>query len=482
MRFSEYFELNASQAELDFVDVPIDTDVLLFVDPYALSVRTEPWFVECTNMVVDYFGLVLTAIRENDDARALALLGRLHEPNQTHLGFSTGLPSGRAIGRRHAFQLYRALSESRAVETGFLSDLADCELVIPGIGPDKISDITTNIIKLKLLSYTQEQCATHGIPTEQVAQSYWHPQSQRWTSNYFPLPVLPVGGQRLAMILVPKIVARLNSAYDSTEYYRMHVLECLQAEHLEAGTALVEVLKNGKRRVTKKLLESEYPMDKDFLFEFSLDHPEVFEQYKRALDLLSLNPISDQDIEGIHPEPHDIDYDRLCRELLNIRPGPDEAHDYHRKILGIMEALFYPELWNFLKEQEINEGRKRIDIRADNNARDGFFMRLNTMHHVQCPYVFFECKNYSTDPGNPELDQLNGRFSELRGRFGFLVCRTIEDRDALLRSCRDMIRDQGSYIIALDDEDVCQMLEMRQAGRRQAIWDHLEGRVRDLVM
>jgi hypothetical protein len=39
-RFSTYYGLVKSQAELDFVDVPLETDIRLFVDPYALSVAS----------------------------------------------------------------------------------------------------------------------------------------------------------------------------------------------------------------------------------------------------------------------------------------------------------------------------------------------------------------------------------------------------------------------------------------------------------
>jgi len=36
-RFSQVFKLKKSQAELDFVDVPVNADIPLFVDPFALS-------------------------------------------------------------------------------------------------------------------------------------------------------------------------------------------------------------------------------------------------------------------------------------------------------------------------------------------------------------------------------------------------------------------------------------------------------------
>ena len=97
-RFSDHFKLGKSQAELDFVDVPLETDISLFVDPYALSIEMDSWFAECNNLVVDYFQLVINSIKEKEFQTAKRLLTNLHEPNDTHLGLSTGKPSGRGVG------------------------------------------------------------------------------------------------------------------------------------------------------------------------------------------------------------------------------------------------------------------------------------------------------------------------------------------------------------------------------------------------
>jgi hypothetical protein len=350
--------------------------------------------------------------------------------------------------------------------------------VIPGIARDKVSDITTNIIKVMLITYTADQCDMNGVPTRAVPQTFWHPPSRSWRSDYVQLPVVLVREAEEPIILVPKIIARLDLAYDAREYYRHHVLVYLQAEHMEAGTSLVHVLKNGRKVVYKKDLESEYPYSKEFLYEFSKERPKVLEAYKKSVAPTA--PIANEEIETVQVEPREISYERVCDELASIAPGNEAASEYHRKMLGVLEALFYPQLWRFRKEQEVHEGRKRIDISCENNATYGFFFRLNTYHKVLCPYVFFECKNYSSDPGNPELDQLNGRFSDRRGRFGILVCRKVEDKKLMLARCRDLLNDQGSYVLVLDDEDVCALLRARQGGERM-VSDYLEDLLRELV-
>lgn len=168
---------------------------------------------------------------------------------------------------------------------------------------------------------------------------------------------------------------------------------------------LVQVLKNGKRRVPKKGLAESYPCTKEFLFEFSEEHPDVLADYKASLPGKTWT-IGDADIEGVHPRQRKIDLTKLIAELEQIRPGHADAHHYHHFICGVLVALFHPHLRNPEKEAEISEGRKRINIRFTNAANEGFFHALKDAHNMQCPYVFFECKNYAEDPSNEALDQL----------------------------------------------------------------------------
>ena len=64
-----------------------------------------------------------------------------------------------------------------------------------------------------------------------------------------------------------------------------------------------------------------------------------------------------------------------------------------------------------------------------------------------------ECKNYSSDIANAELDQMNGRFGSNRGRFGIVCCRAIDDKELLIKRCVDFATAQKNYIIVLTDED-----------------------------
>jgi len=483
--FSEYFNLNKSQYELDFVDVPVNNgDIPLFIDPYAISKRDDRWSVECHNAIVDFFQGVIDKIRAGKSDEAKYMLSGLREPNQTRFGLSIGkIPRGRGIGGDQAEILHHALSESTAVRTGFIKDLEECELLIEGISRDKISDITTNIIRHKLIEYTQTQCALWNIPTESVpSEMIWDHDNNKWTNHYVNLPVY----NNKSVILVPKAIARFNIEFNHQEYYQHFVLNFLQEEHLSANSSLVRTLKDGtKRPPYKKALKELHPLTKQYLYEFSKEHPDVLKRYKQSKNY-QLQDISVEDLLlFIFEESEDEiagDFEKLAKGFDEISTGDSDASDFHNHIIGVLTAIFYPSLINPRKEREIHDGRKRIDIVFQNAAKDGFFFELPNTKGVPSAYIPAECKNYSSDPANPELDQLAGRFSTNRGKFGLLICRKFDNKDLFIQRCKDTAQDGRGFIVPLDDSDLKTLLGFRSTRDFKSIHNFLEERYQKLVM
>jgi NDP-sugar pyrophosphorylase family protein len=169
----------------------------------------------------------------------------------------------------------------------------------------------------------------------------------------------------------------------------------------------------------------------------------------------------------------------LRNKLQNIKPGNSDATTYHDNVYKALVAIFSPYLRPIGKEVEIHEGRKRIDIIFSNVALSGFFAHL-ALHGTPSRFVFIECKNYGGELGNPELDQIAGRFSKNRGQFGIMFCRQIADRGKMLRRCRDTLNDNRGYVLVMDDSDLIKLCDFYDAGKQDTLFDFLDERLFEL--
>ena len=138
----------------------------------------------------------------------------------------TGLPSGRGIGVDKANDLATALRRSRAFSTGLLSDISEAELFIPNIGPDTISDLTTNVLRGLLAEYAREQCILHGCAVHANGNlgPVWSITDSDWQSKVLYVPV--ANGRPVR--LVPKYSVRRGLSLNSQEFYNHHMIEFLR--------------------------------------------------------------------------------------------------------------------------------------------------------------------------------------------------------------------------------------------------------------
>lgn len=477
MRVSEHFQLGRTQPTLDFVDVDITGDLAVFIDPRALRLLPNEWGGGCVSLIQNFFRTVLSAIGEGNDDDARTLLRSLREPNETHLGLSRDKARGRALGQQSARDVWEALSRSEAVRSGLLEDLEDTILMVEGISTDIVSDIATNIIRGPLIQYTHEVCDTYSIPLTPDVDSgpTWDAQARRWESMLVPLPV--ANGNKL--LLVPKAIVRRRLDYDVDEYYRNYVLAQLREEELSANTELVELLKNGSRRVTKIALEAKYGRGKGMIVRETLRNPGILDRY-RADKRGRIRPPLEHGELAEHEGTPPPDWDVLLGAVRDLTRGHDAADQFHKAVEQLLAALFYPSLVNPLSEFPIHEGRKRIDITFTNMGSAGFFRWVS--QNFAASHVFAECKNYQADPANPELDQLAGRFSPSRGQVGLLVCRNFDDKDLFITRCRDTAQDQRGYIIPLDDDDLAALVHDRTEPELSLEWGLLKQRFDRLIM
>lgn len=463
MKISEIFDLNKTQHELDFVDIDTSNDTPLFLDPYFLSLKNDRWSIDAYRTLENFFHYILHLFETNQINEARRNF-KFTEPKETCLGLSKSGTEGKSIGDNDATKLFEYILNSRVVESGLVSHVNDMKIFVDNISHDKISDLTTNIIRKHLIRYTQNQCKLHGIElmNDVPTREYWDTVTRSWISTYEDM--LVIDGEPI--ILVPKsIVSRRQSYYyDSSMYARHHVLNFLVSEELRLNTSLVrtKTLKNGEKRRSVNKNETAKKYDaykKEFLRSFTIEHPEFYEDFKNTASKKISSLSNEEILDENSNEFYWTIIDKLILGFQNIKPGATQANEYHDHIIATMTFIFYSDLINPIKEQKINSGRKRIDLVYDNAAEDGYFFNLSTVKDIPSSYIFVECKNYNKTLSNPDFDQLNGRFSANRGKMGFLVFRKSEDEELLIKRCSDYYKDNKNLIIPLQDSDFIEILK-----------------------
>jgi hypothetical protein len=255
-RISDVFKLHKTQHELDFVNINPNRDFPVYLNPFVFSSRSDPFSIEASRTIASFFQHNLTLINQGmiDDARAN--FQHLNEPNETCLGQSRHRPRGRGVGEDNANDLFNSILDSEAMKTGLVEHLEDTAIFIPGIRRDKVSDMTTNIIRQNLIQYTQQQCDLLEIPLTADVPSgfFWDMNSMSWQQELTGMLVV----KERKLLLVPKGIVSYVKEFDASKYHRHHALEFLQDDHLRRNTNLVQVRYKkdgsiGRRFVTKKI-------------------------------------------------------------------------------------------------------------------------------------------------------------------------------------------------------------------------------------
>ncbi|MCD2497475.1 hypothetical protein [Microbacterium nymphoidis] len=458
-RFSDYFNLGLTQSSLDFVNIDVREDSPVYIDPHAIRTQQGEWIASCQVSITTYFDSLLDAVRKGDSARVRELIVPLSEPNETHLGESEGKSRGRSLGsEKKARELIAALQRSRAIKSGLLADLEESILFVDGIGVDILSDITTCLIRTELIVYTKNQCEFHGVKTElQISDPTWDVTARAWLPGAeHDLPRGPDG----ALLLVPRSIVRIKPELDKDKFFRNYIRPFYVDSELRKGVAseFVKLVAAGKPNAHLKVklgeLEGHLGTSKAAIAKHAEVYPEGMENYRANNTEPKVGLDNAQLSERVGDEVPDLN--ELLDTVRAIQPGRAGATPYHRAVAALLTAVFAASLGNERLETPQHGGLKRIDITYDNVAGDGFFRWLSL--NYPSAVIAVECKNYEEDPGNPEVDQIAMRLGPSQGKVGFLVARSIGDRARMDARCRNVSADQHGFVIALDDEDLQQIV------------------------
>lgn len=198
IHFSDHFQVDPQLLE-DYgaFNVSLVNDLPLFIDPFLLFNSERVEYRSLHEGMIRYLQFLRDkSIAGHATPALIAAWYTFPERKQTWLGFSEVGNLGRGLGRDFAFSLHKnlntvfsSLGQERVTQGTHLEKLT---LLEDGVGKDKISDFTTNLIMEYLLSYTQafakRSIAEHLLGRFGVEKVRFNYETESWQPGRFALP------------------------------------------------------------------------------------------------------------------------------------------------------------------------------------------------------------------------------------------------------------------------------------------------------
>lgn len=294
MRVSEYFDLGVDQHELDFVDIDMDTDVELFIDPTWIHIQNGEWFEKTSRTLFGYFDYIVELYEEGKKEKARELFGFSSEPNETCFGVSKGQPDGTGPSETMLVEFFDEVISNDMIENGLIRRLEDLHVFVEGFGPDRLSDLVTNVIRKHLVDFTKGQCQLYEIPlTEDPVEIGWSWNQDKREWEIVRDQALIVDNR--VKLLVPKSIAVKVFRYNASQYCSHHVLVRRQEEHIASGTSLVQKRKDQTPYVNKSDIRDleitrANKNEKKYVAEQTIRDTTLIERFRNSIDGVLRDP------------------------------------------------------------------------------------------------------------------------------------------------------------------------------------------------
>lgn len=431
-RLSDYYDLAIPQPECDFAIPLLDEDLPLFVDPFLLWKSPSMQDSALHLGMVTAFDAIIALHSSGSRARAAELLNGLSECDEAGLGLS-GTRSGRRMGIDLASEALDVLASIPSISSRGVRHLEVVQLLVAGVGRDRVSDFACSMLKSFLIDFTVEQCRRWSIPTQRVAiPEIFDPQRLVMTREEVALPVAPGTGR--AVLFVPKRWLRYAPWISFDQYFEGTFVDGDDVPSERAAVLLYN-------RANFGMVESFISQREAIAHQCTNDPifaPISVISAKRRLSAVKKLPTGNKD-------KADKKYEDLVGSLLAsvLHPHLDYASDQVRTASGVLirDLIFYnTQTWDFLR-----------DLREEYGARQ----------------LVFELKNVKALE-REHVNQLNRYLSDPIGRFGVLVTRKAASR-ALRQNLVDLWSGQRKCILVLTDSDLELMVTLFESQQRLPI-------------
>ena len=209
----------------EFVDVIVNDDNLLFIDPMLIETSNDQWCKEAKMSIQSFFDAFFVAYSEKNDLKKVELLSHAGEQNGTRLGYGRG-DNGKGNTVKGLIDIFTPL-ENLMQEISTMRKAEDLPLLIPDFAEDGLSDLLTNILHAQLNAFTLQQMEKYGVKSNGNARFWsWDKEQTCWIQ--IEKPSFYVDGQEL--LLVPKQIVRKNYLFSTSQYFNRIILERMREE------------------------------------------------------------------------------------------------------------------------------------------------------------------------------------------------------------------------------------------------------------
>jgi hypothetical protein len=429
------------QDQVDFVLPRLDRDVALGIDPFLLFKSRYSHFRELHSTLLAVFneGVKRFALRGEADAR---LIIDFPEVSEIGLGYGKDTKRGSGLGNLLNQLLIDTLTASADLLDRGVKHIEEMQLLSVGIGADRISDISGNILKQFLIDYTQQQSQIWKIPLSPNVPIHHilDLDDYHWFDGYFDLPTNQVGEP---IVLVPRWIVRVLPWINFDDYTKTEFSIFLRAKATRAKLRTAREIDSTKREIVQ-------------ISRMEISRIDRYVQLKEKSAPLALPA----ELGGA-PAVVQSEGLSLINSLQKIELGRENAREYQVKMLEILNFLFEPELIDGKLEDPTIMGTERRDIVFVNDSEKTFFQYLRTRHSNFL--VVFEAKNVQ-DVSSANFNQLATYLGDKMGYCGFMLIRNPISKAERLKAI-SIYNNMKRIIIVLDDENIVHMIQLRIGGK-----------------
>ena len=259
----------------EFVDVAVNDDNLLFIDPCLIERWNNAWAIKAMKHINSYFERLFNVYNTCNRKDMRYLLSHAEEQNATRLGYGKG-DNGKGNTADGLLETFQPLEELiYSIKT--IGKTEDLTLLIPGFAEDGMSDLLTNILHECLNEFTMEQMHKYGIQSNGSKIFYtWDMLASKWKkvekNVYF------VNGKEL--LLVPKNIVRKKYLFGVSQYFRRIILERMIDE---GGYRDADGKAIPKKEIVKSKRYSGKHWQYDEAIKYTVNNNDALDEYHRKL-------------------------------------------------------------------------------------------------------------------------------------------------------------------------------------------------------